>query len=131
MKAKELRLSNLVYWDGKTIHNVYKVESIYKDGIDLEDNIYTNINSISPIPLTEEWLVKFGFELKETSIDNEYKRYYNKIGDGYHVCIDKLGATLHQSIEGELEYVTCLIIKYVHQLQNLVFALTGEELELK
>ena len=68
----------------------------------------------NPIPLTEEWLLKFGFE------SNPYQDRYEK--DPIHIeCA---------IIEGEtyLWIENIPHIKYVHQLQNLYFALTGEEL---
>lgn len=70
------------------------------------------------ITLTEEWLVKFGFE-------------YN--GMGYHSPDSKI---YYNSDHKKLYFVVpsnynLSNIQYVHQLQNLYFALTGEELELK
>ena len=69
---------------------------------------------IEPIPLTEEWLLKLGFkyflDTKIYAIDNFFieKEPDNKIAVMYDY--------LNKSVE------------YVHQLQNLYFALTGEEL---
>lgn len=73
------------------------------------------INSVYPIPLTSEILEACGFELKED-------RYFEK---GRVVIYDFGGGiyTLYQYVLPE--------IKYLHQLQNLYFALTGTELEIK
>ena len=67
-----------------------------------------------PIPLTEEILLKFGFlkddnfyHLNNIWISNFYENYFSL--DGFD--------------ETKIEYV--------HQLQNLYFALTGEELKFK
>jgi hypothetical protein len=68
-----------------------------------------------PIPLTEEWLLRFGFEKK-------YKNY--EMGD----------FMFFKGSCSRISYKLSLIginIKHVHQLQNLYFALTGEELKLK
>ena len=70
---------------------------------------------LSPIPLTEEWLLKFGFEWKI-----QHQGFYNgrfKIDEKY-----KEGYRLY--FGGEK-----IDVKHVHQLQNLYFALTGEELK--
>jgi len=68
-----------------------------------------------PIPLTEEWLLKFGYKLYHD---------YVWVNDNTDVLgrIDKFKDDVARSIYPRLE------IKYVHQLQNLYFALTGKEL---
>ena len=57
-----------------------------------------------PIPLSEEWVKRFGLNQS------------NLVGGIY--------------TDGDL-YITVDMPKYVHQLQNLYFALTGEELTIK
>ncbi|WP_185246654.1 hypothetical protein [Chryseobacterium bernardetii] len=78
---------------------------------------------VSPIELTEQWLIKFGFEDKYLTIDKKISSDFTMSlipdkEDGYYFmphAILKWGVDL----------------KYVHQLQNLYFALTGEELKIK
>jgi hypothetical protein len=65
------------------------------------------------IPLTEEWLVYFGFE-KSTG------RIFKK--NGILIISDVIFEVFLGSVIVKLQYV--------HQLQNLYFALTDEELEL-
>ena|ERR1017187_724698 len=115
MKASELRIGNLVHYsDGQnTVDN-------FIDYADLEIIDHNLAGNFSPIPLTEEWLVKFGFEWQ-----------YNDI------WLNDLGL----SIEWNKEKKCCSYLFqpkiwkrwlfYVHELQNLHFALTGEELILK
>ncbi len=68
-----------------------------------------------PIPLTEEWLIKFGLE-KDTETD--YRWF---LEDWLAYDVDDNCIRIADSWEfGKL--------KYVHQLQNLYFALTGKEL---
>jgi hypothetical protein len=67
---------------------------------------------VEPIPLTEEWLVKFGF--KPLVKDWQIK-----------------GLIIHARKRGFVVNNRIPILKTVHQLQNLYFALTGEELTLK
>jgi hypothetical protein len=69
---------------------------------------------LQPIPITEEWLLKFG--AKKDKIDNTY--YLNE---------------LEIMLPNFFRYKTSMIrrIEYVHQLQNLYFALISEELTLK
>ena len=118
MKAQELRIGNLLKdIDG----NIVEVITVYGNGnyvvhssihqfaiIEKDDDL------IIPIPLTEEWLLRFGF------VSNPYQdRYENQ---SIHIeCNKTRGVT-------ELWIESMPHIKYVHQLQNLYFALTGEEL---
>lgn len=88
-------------------------------------------NKLSPIPLTPEWLERFGFSEK-----NKYWSY--PCGDGFYIAYTPSGE-FWIAIErsdgdddcGEDEYARKLPIKYVHQLQNLYHSLTGKELEIK
>jgi hypothetical protein len=66
----------------------------------------------SPIPLTEEWLTKFGF-----------KPY----GDGFHKGHFWIGPHHKIAWYGKSEIIEC---QYIHSLQNLYSALTGKELNL-
>ena len=80
----------------------------------------TNIHSI---PLTEEWLLKFGFNFVKSTHDEAecYDYFYNLL---------YLNMANHSiSINGKC--VLSFIPDYIHQLQNLYFALTGEELTIK
>jgi hypothetical protein len=73
-----------------------------------------------PVSLTEEWLLKFGFE---RMADNLYEK--NPLSISFPSTVEITCAHTWQ---------TALVgydISYVHQLQNLYFALTGEELTIK
>ncbi len=71
-----------------------------------------------PIPLTEEWLVKFGLAVDKWFIDESFK-----ITKDEHY-----GWEIHVQNATHTQAIAFAYIKYVHQLQNLYFALTGEEL---
>jgi hypothetical protein len=110
MKASELRIGNKVLFseNGK----VFTVFEIAKNGIVVGDEIeYTwiEIDQFEGIKLTEEWLLKFNFE---------------KSSYGYESEMLTIGFDFRQEKTG-------VKIEYVHQLQNLYFALTGNELEIK
>jgi hypothetical protein len=121
MKANELRIGNLVL-DGNKEIQVFMLD------VDLDrDRVnYTGIEGLKPIPLTKEWLLKFGFEDVKQYNDFSFQKLMN---DGLFFCLD-------DSLEvyiGQMQYFShsLVVIKYVHQLQNLYFALTQEELEKK
>jgi hypothetical protein len=74
-----------------------------------------------PIPLTEKWLLKFGFEWC-----NEAAGYFDKDHAAYLMYPN---VQFHPFCTNDKD---CWInLQYVHQLQNLYFALTGEELTIK
>lgn len=107
MDAKELRIGNLVDLFG----NIATIQSADFSGTGIA------IKQGKPIPLTEEWLVKFGFDKKG------YK-------DGLSIILEnKLGYK-----NGRTYFKSWCILesqpKYAHSLQNLYFALTGQELEI-
>ena len=74
---------------------------------------------LEPIPLTEEWLLKFGF--KEDGHYNSAKRWMGIFNQPLIQCNGYFTIPNYFSTE----------IKYVHTLQNLYFALTCEELTIK
>ncbi|MYZ60764.1 hypothetical protein EH151_12795 [Elizabethkingia anophelis] len=110
MEAKDLRIGNYVN------HNGFGPISV-----DVVDIIHCQqyMTSYNPIELTKEWLLKFGF------------------GHTTIICVKGMVLRLvdkhlvggfednEYGIEHEVK------INYVHQLQNLFYALTGEELKLQ
>ncbi len=119
MKANELRIGNYII-------------PITSDGFKLEQRpiharefwlLSNEPDKAEPIPLTEEWLIKFGFE-KEKNVIPIYS-------------IGKISIYLDCEMypNGRVYFNSWCILKekpkYVHKLQNLYFALTGEELILK
>lgn len=116
MKANELRLGNFVDNCGTECF----VMGIYKDN-KVELGYFTDSvgfvrslddKNINPITLTEEWLKRFGFK--------RFSKDFSKSGIIIHTR--KRGFSLRKRVPD---------IKSVHQLQNLYFALTGQELEPK
>ena len=123
MQAKELRIGNWVNWveyfddtyiqiTGMTSGNFEDVYFTWEGETERDASITKGF--IKPIPLTEEILLKSGFE---------------RIFGGYKIETKQRYIHLH-TYGGRIEYDT-MIIKYVHQLQNLYFALTGEELNIE
>ena len=86
---------------------------------DDKENMYSSI--VNPIPLTEEWLLKFGFKLDMEIFNWNATIGENEIGDF------KLALRYSERI-GWFFQSKCTVLKYVHQLQNLYFAICGEEL---
>ena len=118
IKANELRIGNLIYL--KHGGNGYKLHFVSKSTI----NNYSNdkYDFIMPIPINEEILLRLGFE---KSFKNDYW-YSIRFGD------KRLLVSILGNVEIEKWDRTMIgffsICEYVHQLQNLYFALCGEEL---
>lgn len=116
MKASELRIGNLVM-DGKDI------EVVNARMISMLENGQADFD---PIPLTEEWMLALGFKKKIDSESPKYPDY--EIPDWGKVSIVK-----GELVSAEFFFLDGMTanIKYVHQLQNLYFALAGKELQMK
>jgi len=103
MRATELRIGNLV----KDINGaIFKIR---------QENLCDFANGfikVEPVPLTEELLLTFGFKNNRLGLFDCVK-----VGDdiGYHIYF--IGKHLKE-------------VQYVHQLQNLYFALIGDELTI-
>jgi hypothetical protein len=118
LKAKDLRVGNCVNNCGQycflmAIYKNNKVElGYFKDSIGFIRSL--DDVGIKPIPLTEEILLKCGFQKKYKSYE---KNDFTFIDGGYDKFAYKLA-------------ILAKTPKFLHQLQNLYFALTGEELQI-
>jgi hypothetical protein len=117
MKANELRIGNVVNrhkFEGDVVHVIDSKDIYIIENSDPKSVLY--VKNYSPIPLTEEWLLRLGF------VSNPYQDRY-EYGDIDIECDKTKGETI-------LWASGAPHIKYVHQVQNLIFALTGKELTL-
>jgi hypothetical protein len=106
MKSTELRLGNH-YTEKGIVRTIVPVDIL---------NLYrcekaNRISDMKPTPLTEGWLLKFGW----TEEDLERGK----------ILLVESGGFIIRNLSSSI------VLKHVHQLQNLHFALTGEELTLK
>jgi len=131
METKELRLGNLVSFDGR-IAIVYQVNRTgavlqYEGDTNTEiDGIRrstVSIGDIKPIPLAEDWLIKFGFKKVQ---EDKYGCHYEN--EECWIYLNHGGFDLELITDDE-RFNLLRTYKYVHQLQNLYFAITGKELE--
>ena len=122
----ELRIGNTVSVDGLFI----TVESINSEGINIfvDDDVLIEYASfgdedyhVKPIELTEEWLIKFGFEL---NVDGYWIDRNNIVFDMGCLCIGNY-------FESEKDHYQLVgaEITHVHSFQNGYIFLTGEELK--
>ena len=124
IQATQLRIGNFIAF-GKQCCKVYEIQEncFYVIG-EKERSFKSTSFELEPIPLTEDWLIKFGFE---KIIDNEFTlRYELKKDPRFDYFFPK-----HNLKTFGLRFQGCTffdVVKYVHQLQNLYFALTNKEL---
>ena len=127
MKLNELRIGNYI----KLMLNdeefaIIQVTLNDLDAVDNKKGVY------EPLPLTEDWLLKHGFSVKNFDYSipiSECKVVWltlipqDEECSAYSVCVT-------QTDEDEEDQNAFLSdISYVHQVQNLYFALTGNELK--
>ena len=137
MKANELRIGNWIENPFLSYCQVSGVDSLERTLRDEEDYKH-DILDCKPIPLDEEWLLKMGFILvKRINRVNKKNGYTYKFGEYFIVLnkytLDDFHSLWDEELHEPSQMGTCIHGKltYVHQLQNLYFSLTGEELEIK
>ena len=143
MKENELRIGNWIKYEGNEIQLTKQKFKLCVFTLGL-DELH------EPIPLTEEWLVKFGFELYDYELFDEFdkdfedgdlvetflrykKRHpvFTKTFIGIDFCKNDSLTEVFSIKKNRESDLYAPFIKHVHQLQNLYFAITGTELEVK
>lgn len=140
INANELRINNYLYYNGNHNHigivtsiqpRIYFKTNHTSGGVKIGFNnrfdIVYELDKVKPIPLTEEWLLKFGFVYNGWNYDFERFTFHaqgkNSKGEFYN--------TEFYIKRGKTKCLISFKIEFVHQLQNLYFSLIGEELTLK
>lgn len=120
MKATDLRIGNIIY------NTKGQVDVVNLDALKYIQD-YERIHQASEVSLTGEWMHDFGFSSSFTTDPQE-----RPASKKYEIN----NFTIYQVDEDKQEFVFfaekhSIDVKYVHQLQNLYFALNGEELTCK
>lgn len=126
---KSLRLGNCVMYENTT-HVVEELRgrnnTIVTRWIKGTDHCIHTADELDPIPLTEEILLKCGFTKDDNGLDMYDPRYEDWLEMGFPV-IGRLSEAEGDSLvddSGEIR------INYLHELQNLIYCLTGKELKV-
>ena len=131
MEASELRIGNFVnaYINATTgkIHSLTKVTCLHMNTLEGKNNVTHPYNLIEPIRLTEEWLLKLGFKRNENTKVSDSFYYISVGGSKLHINPDNGVVWIHRN---ESIFNNPCLIEFVHQLQNLYYALTGVELSV-
>ncbi|HTJ52642.1 MAG TPA: hypothetical protein VL443_24470 [Cyclobacteriaceae bacterium] len=145
MKKEELRIGNKIWFDNRYDEvEVITVTSEFFDKIDLK------LSSHKPIPLTEEILIKAGFEIVNSYYSDGYtnpyvkfdKLEYKKSGFALEISEGKI-VTLYLAYQQDARNLSQaysdeftnyeereVVCEYVHQLQNIYYALLNTELTI-
>jgi hypothetical protein len=148
IQPHELRIGNWIKI--KRINQYHKVTSIqidsllHSNGIDKWYICGENIEDIEPIPLTPEIVIQAGFErgIEFLGIPTEVIKFYYGDFSIIHFKTNPQTAYVQYLPGYSAEALIKLVIEedggpyiakinYLHQLQNLYFALTQEELPCK
>jgi hypothetical protein len=134
IKTNELRIGNFVFIDG----GVSIVSSIDEHCINQEVDsggqiMNSHSESVLYIHLTEEWLLRSGARQKDKGFIYQIDEILFLIVEPSIYNEGAYEPSLMQ-VDGETSVSVILLNKdlfYVHQFQNLVFTLSGKELEFK
>lgn len=126
IKANELRVGNKVYYtvSGSKKH-IGEITQVVKteDGIKGTIDYHYPLSFGEPINLTPEILEKCGFEW------SIYHQAFHKHSDGHETYdLNECYPSGYQFSTFKKQALIGIPVKHLHQLQNLYFALTGEEL---
>lgn len=130
IQANELRIGNSVFINGEICPSIgYSVimdVAMKERGV---KNEYLDSLTFEPIPITEELIVKYGFE-KERSLEDVFVKVRNENSSPFILFSPNAYVAKYNNIKDfyfniERHIVT---ITHIHQLQNLYFAITKEEL---
>ena len=144
IKANEIRIGNWIEFNNfiSPPNNLQVTPRMFRQlGMDLSENLDLELSGYhKPIPLTEEWLLKMGFEksqeewytikyFTDCDLATEQMAISYNLSSNRCAVFDAIEET---DIVNILSYpiYTSKKVLYVHTLQNVFFALTGEELIL-
>ena len=142
MNANELRISNWIadrggkqwkidHWESK--NKVSAKPPVHEiDGHKFEGHPLTEeVEYLQPVLLTQEILLKCGF--KYNLDDDEYTIGENDCFSVIFINNPNIIKIMYKQtyIGCESDYIIFLKFQYLHQLQNLYFALTNEELQIE
>lgn len=130
MEVEELRIENYVKYNG-SVGYVYAISNPLPNSANNFNNkervtlwcnglIGANITEIEPIPITEELLLKCGFD---EPCDGVYEHNYGDFE------VTKEWENWWVTWNGGSDF--WFRIKHIHQLQNAYYLVTGKELEIK
>jgi hypothetical protein len=138
LKPNELRIDNWIQIHGKfyQIDAIIRTDSLTGFELYVKDIDYDYAIYAEPAPLTEEWLLKFGFENRKLKFISR-EEYFEVIQKGEIILMpyedSRKGTYIISKWSAYEPLQQCELgeIKYVHELQDWYRLLCREELTLK
>ncbi len=130
--TKELRLGNLISYGNDEYAHMVKVDGFYGDGLETSNSLDTfhgSVESFFPIPLTKGWVESLGFYF---DVEDENGVYRRQVGNNMDFMVDVFTGEAGFSLGWRNDF--CHVwkeVKYVHEVQNIIYFLSKEELEVK
>lgn len=135
MKVNELRIGNVVQFKSP-LSNEWTLDKVHSEYF-----LHNSLLNVKGVPITEQWLFNFGFvKTREKKVDIHFDLVFAEdciFRLIYHFAFgrknfdDTDGFTAYLQIVGKVTSLITTTVREVHKLQNLYFALTDKELELK
>lgn len=137
MNAAELRIGNIIQHG--EFNSSFRIISFYGGNQALVDSAHVKfptddqfeplLSECSGVKITVKWLERFGFITFDAEVD---MMEYGMSGHDNFSLFNDGGLNFVDEEPFYIEYRDKKIqVDYIHQLQNLYFALTGEELTIK
>ena len=126
IQANELMLGNWVIYENKLFP--YNEPIPFQVSLSTFHDLHLMVSHkghIAGIPITDDWLVKLGFEKNIILNPKQFQDFY------YIACWNNHNEVVALDYDCYETTVIAKDIKYVHQLQNLYKLLTGQELTIK
>ena len=117
INPKELRIGNYVRHGNDNIGSDRIIETLEESGCQLKEWKYVPYDKIQPIKLTEDRLVKMGYN-------------WSKVNKGFWMSSSNRIISIYREPNAKCEFaflyngVQYVELPYVHQLQNLHYSLT-------
>lgn len=129
MNCKELRIGNLILFSEES--TVFEITGVDKSGLYVRDNItkeetWIELDQFEGIKITEKILLNSDFERSQDLSGapiNDILEYYNL--DGYKFMFDHNNKLMLCGYNWNTKHM-----KYVHELQNLFYDLSGIEIDI-
>lgn len=134
MTIQEIRIGN--YIRHNVLDDVSQFVEPNEDAIGEDDMLHflggIGLDKAEPIPLTEEWLKKLGFELDESAGNWKEPDYIIYRHGGLAIAKSPAGNfLLYRQCDDDFYSTYWPKIESVHHLQNCFYALTQTELTIK
>lgn len=127
MNQRELRIGNIVLLgqDWQIVNGLNEMGGI----VHLAGNgIWNDEDHIDPVPVTEEWLIRFGFKQEEYATkDDAYIGWYY---GAFKIIETPEGYSVFYECNDYWYSSICQPLQHIHTLQNQFYFSTGMELPI-